>query len=369
MLIAEAKENMGREIVNYSFTIKEKCFDIYVKSLGAERLNGTLESQLVCLLLPCMKAGELDLMADGPVSEKFLRNNKTVQDILCNWDTSMKRVSLVASGSPPLQDQRAGRVGTFFSGGIDSYYTLLKHNDEITDLIFAHGLDIKLNDDLLRRKTSEKIHEIAQSFGKNVVELETNVRTLLNPYVAWGPFGHGPALASIGHMLSASFSRIYIPASHTYTQLFPWGTHPVLDYLWGTETLEFIHDGCGAKRTEKVALVSGCDVALKTLRVCWRNPNSAYNCGRCEKCVRTMISLKAHGVLDKCTVFDEAFNLANLHIIDPGAINVRGFLQENIEALQASGADPELEKLLREILLGPSIKKRIIRRLRRIITG
>ncbi len=369
MQIVDKKENQGEGIVNYAFAIKDKSFEIYVKSLGAEKLNGTIESQLICLLLPCMKAGERVLVADGPVSEKFLRNNAIVQDIFCNWDSSLKRVELEASSVTRAQTASSGRVGTFFSGGIDSYYTLLKHHDEITDLIFAHGLDIKLKDESLRRKTSEKIHEIAESFGKNVVELETNIRTLLNPYVAWGPFGHGPALASIGHMLSDSFRRIYIPASHTYSQLFPWGTHPVLDYLWGTETLEFIHDGCGAKRTEKVGLVAGCDVALKTLRVCWRNPDSAYNCGRCEKCVRTMISLKAHGALHKCTVFDAAFDPANLHIIDPNAINVRGFLQENIEALELSGVDPGLEKLLREILNGPSIQKRIMRRLHRMITG
>jgi hypothetical protein len=40
-------------------------------------------------------------------------------------------------------------------------------------------------------------------------------------------------------------------------------------------------------------------VAHVTLRVCWLNPDQSNNCGRCEKCLRTMTSLAAAGVLSR----------------------------------------------------------------------
>ena len=58
----------------------------------------------------------------------------------------------------------------------------------------------------------------------------------------------------------------------------------------------------------------------KFLRVCWKNNSQELNCGRCEKCVRTMVSLAAAGVLPKCETFpgrDELpariESLTNLH--------------------------------------------------------
>lgn len=41
--------------------------------------------------------------------------------------------------------------------------------------------------------------------------------------------------------------------------------------------------------------------ALARLRVCWENPSS-YNCGQCEKCVRTMLGLRAFGI-ERCAAF------------------------------------------------------------------
>jgi hypothetical protein len=40
---------------------------------------------------------------------------------------------------------------------------------------------------------------------------------------------------------------------------------------------------------------------LSRLRVCWENEGN-YNCGLCEKCVRTMLGLRALGV-DRCAAF------------------------------------------------------------------
>jgi hypothetical protein len=114
---------------------------------------------------------------------------------------------------------------------------------------------------------------------------------------------HGSALASVAHLLSDQFDRICIPATHTYGDVIPWGSHPLLDPLWSSDQLDILYDGAEANRFQKCEVIAQYPKALDTLRVCWKNPGGDYNCGHCEKCTRTMLMLKAHGVLEKSKAF------------------------------------------------------------------
>jgi hypothetical protein len=52
---------------------------------------------------------------------------------------------------------------------------------------------------------------------------------------------------------------------------------------------------------EKSRLLAQFPEVLSRLRVCWANLGD-YNCGHCEKCIRTMLGLKALGI-DRCEAF------------------------------------------------------------------
>src|SRR6185369_5970784 len=54
---------------------------------------------------------------------------------------------------------------------------------------------------------------------------------------------------------------------------------------------QIVHDGAEASRTEKVRCIAKNQEALDWLRVCG-NDTVDYNCGSCEKCLRTMMSLR-----------------------------------------------------------------------------
>ena len=100
----------------------------------------------------------------------------------------------------------------------------------------------------------------------------------------------------------------------------------------------------------KAAAIAQHDVALKTLRVCWWNPGGAYNCGRCEKCLMTMVSLRAVGSLERCETLPqhvEPWRVARLPISTP---STRFFMTENLRALEESGRDPELAAAVRTCL-------------------
>src|SRR5262249_976947 len=94
------------------------------------------------------------------------------------------------------------------------------------------------------------------------------------------------------------------------------GCHPGLDPLWSTETLEFVHAGAEARKSDKIPVIAASPLALRVLRVCWENRNGAYNCGRCEKSLRTMVLLDLHGVLDKTGQFPHRLDPADIADLD-----------------------------------------------------
>lgn len=352
-------------LIEVELRIGSKNHRVYFRS-GDMILTGNMEAFLALALLPSMKEGGV-LAADGNASRRFLDAIRTILDIYCAWNPALHRVE-IRNVVPVIRDNpKENRVGTFFTGGVDSFYTLIKHRDEITDLIFVHGFDVLLENHALRKQTSDMIHRIASSWGKRVIEVETNLRSFLDSHfrLSWGTLTFGVGLVSVGHLLFPFFKKLYIPGSYTYADLMPWGSHPLLDPLWSTEMLEFVHDGCEAKRIDKVALLSENDIALQSLRVCFLNLNGAYNCGQCEKCLRTMINLHTVGALDRCTTFDTRLDIKRVSrlILDD---STRIFIKENQRALENRKGDVKLYKALCKILNRPPWQAHAITKFRRI---
>src|SRR5439155_14974464 len=102
---------------------------------------------------------------------------------------------------------------------------------------------------------------------------------------------------------------VFIASSHNYGDMFPWGSHPILDPHWSTEAVQVHNDGCEAQRLDKLQLVIQSDVAMRHLRVCYSNKLDRYNCNRCEKCLRTKIALYALGALDRSQTLDSKLDL------------------------------------------------------------
>ncbi|WP_231604471.1 hypothetical protein, partial [Salinibacterium sp. SWN139] len=190
-----------------------------------------------------------------------------------------------------------------FTGGVDSFFTLLKHQDEITSLVYVHGFDIPLTRTDAYEQTVAHLRTVADDTGKNLIEMSTNLKSFLSS-VRWGPIAHGPALASVAMLLTREHGTFLIPATHTYSDSFPWGSHPLLDPLWSTENVAIVHDGAEATRVRKTVALGQSPVAQQHLRVCWKN-TGAYNCGVCEKCYRTKICLRLAGTLGQFHTFED----------------------------------------------------------------
>lgn len=317
---------------------------------------------LTAALVPAMAMGIDALEVRAPVSEGLLRHLTDAQEILGAWDSRLRLVAVDAPLAPP--SPRAPGVGAFFSGGVDSFYTVLRHLDEITHLVFVRGFDINLRDEALYTRVASSLRSAAAELGLPLIEVATNVRGFADRYVDWSERYHGSALASVAHLLAPTIGRIYLPASFGYDRLDPYGSHPLLDPLWGSDRLELIHDGAGATRGQKVAAIAGDEVAMRWLRVCWENRGGEYNCGQCEKCLRTMTELAAVGALQSCRTFDRPLDLEAVSrvVLDDAA--ARQFVAENLSSLRQRGGDKRLERAL-AISLGKHPLRDTQRRVRR----
>lgn len=244
--------------------------------------------------------------------------------------------------------------GLFFSLGIDSFYSLFKNQrdhphdeDTVTHLLTVHGMDVWHDawDERFPPALLANSRCVATETGKTLLPVATNVRAVLDRLCLW-PMAHGGGLASIALAFGGFLRSVRIAAATTYDQLYPWGSHPVLDPLWSTEAVRFVHDGCELDRIAKTALVASSQLALDTLRVC-PGFTAEYNCGRCVKCLPTMIDLLHLGVLDRCRTLPHAVDAEHLRrvlVAYRGGLNVEGYRQRH--AAFADGEHDDVRAVL-----------------------
>ena len=136
----------------------------------------------------------------GPGLPRLLSSAERIQEIFHAWAPDKLHPITVEA------ERRALRAGTGRSGcsllsaGVDSFYSTLKHQDEIDALIFVHGFDVALSDEILRERVTTGVRNAAGELGKPLVEVETNLRAFSDQHVNWELF-HGAALASVALLL------------------------------------------------------------------------------------------------------------------------------------------------------------------------
>ena len=234
-----------------------------------------------------------------------------------------------------------------FTGGVDSFYSLLCGKHDITHIVFAHGYDIPLEDITRMTAYERSMREVAQSLGVKSIVVTTNLRT--HPSydgVSWD-HSHGSALAAIGYLLSNEIGTLIIPSSYTYTDEQPWGSSWSTDSLWSTERLNVVHDDATYRRIDKLKHIAHEPLVRQNLRVCWENRSPTGNCSACEKCVRTMIGISVWAPLEEFSVFDHSVSLVK-------RIDQIPFVAEDLEVVYKDflnrDIDNELKRAIERLL-------------------
>jgi GT2 family glycosyltransferase len=276
------------------------------------------DAALATCLMPAMRSGGT-LELSEPVSPRLLRTQREFQAVQRAWsldwefgDPPLREVEVVAPTRVP-HPATPGRVAAFFSGGADSWSTVLD-NPDVTDLIFVRGTDILprlAHQEGLADEVEARLREVAEELGLRLHVVETNIREMSDPLARWESY-FSSAMVAIAHFLAPMFERVLMASMTDHETQTPIGSARLVDQLWSSETLEVVDDGGRFSREQRLRRICRHPLVQRTLRVCWHNTGGAYNCGRCHKCVLTMISLEAIGVRRQVGTFPPELDLGLL---------------------------------------------------------
>ena len=305
---------------------------------------------LVTVLLPCMKTGE-DIVIEGSISSKLLDNMEEVMKLVESWGVGLHSVAIEVQKAPDTFDTLDTFTASFFSAGVDSFYTYLKNKKEISHLIFVHGFDIPLENTQFFDNVRKTVDAVAKEEKKEAIIVKTNSADIVEKRLIWD-FAHGGALAGVALFLGKGLGTVLIPASVQQDNKFPYGTRPDLDKLWSTETVNVVSDGSEYDRLGKVMHgVGQSPLALKYLRVCVQNIKGKYNCSRCYKCLQTMIELECAGTLQQARTFETKLDLdAVRRMYYDYALKYNKQGEANLEVLREQNRNPELQEAIEESL-------------------
>jgi hypothetical protein len=339
--------------VELSIDTPARNYSVYIAGSGLQFQPG-LEAGVALALLAAMRTGS-DLRVEGALSATFLHGLQQYMQRFTKGFPEFNIVSVLPESILHLQDiAPTGRCASFFSGGVDSFFTLLKGRGSITDIVYIHGFDVRLDDKPRREAIDAMGMAVAEALGVRYLPVESNLGKVLQDFGLWNRHAHGLALIAVARMLAGYIDEVRIPSSYSIDEQEPWGSWLETDPLLSDERLRIVHDACEARRMDKVKRLATEPLALKYLRVCWGREDGMYNCCRCEKCIRTMTSLAILGVLKDADAFTlplEPRRVASVCLPGPG---VRIFTRENLQLLLESGLDwPELERALQTQLNRP----------------
>ena len=348
--------------IDYHLEVADTTYDVYFACEQAN-LCSDAEAALPMLALAGMHGG-LGLQIEAPISKRYVDNQQALMQIFCGWFPRYRPVPILASHLREVAATNGGRVGCFFTGGVDSFFTYLRHRNEVTDLIFVHGYDVDLDDLPRRAEISAMGRAIEQATGVRFIELETNAIRLFRDFGRWGAHAHGYGLGSAARHLADYLDRIYIPSSFAREYMRPWGTHPQTDPLFSDERLTVVH-GDAILRMEKLREIAQDDLAMRYLRVCHERVEGAYNCSRCEKCLRTMTVMQGLGVLQRCATFPGEVRPEWVRALLLDEVT-EGLALTNVAFLESVGmGQSELTQAWRDLLARPAWQNKVLYRLQK----
>lgn len=271
--------------------------------------------------LPAMRHGERRLAIEGSLCPRLAAGLETAVAQLRTWHGGVRALPRLepSRGFAAATPRAPQRTAALLSGGVDSL-ALLRGNrlDYAPDhpcavrdaLVVSYGFEGPRYDYAILDEYLERLGALARDADVEIVPIRSSAGLLDTDPVFWTNELHAPALMAAALVLCGRFSDLLVASSVRYDLLHRvfTGSHPLLDLHYTSAALRVHHEDVRFSRLEKVARLAEWEPALACLRVCLdpHYPRGAANCGRCEKCVRTMTELIAVGALARCPTFPGA---------------------------------------------------------------
>ena len=347
---ASAVTDLRAEAGELSFTIEAGGERSRISFRSSTPVVPPADGALAVALLPAMSRGG-PLRLEAPISARLLRTQQEFQAIQQLWSSRwpneyhpLREIEVSAPTRLAEGPEEPGRVATFFSGGVDSWATILA-NPDVTDLIFVRGLDLipgAARHRNLADEVEKRLRAAAAELGLPLHVVATDVRTFSDPLLRWEAFC--PSVqAAVAHFFAPLFERVLIASDSEYRRQAQVGASWQIDHLWSSEGLTVEDWGGRFGRVERIRQIADHPLVQETLRVCWMNPDGAYNCGRCGKCLATMIGLEAIGARGKIRTFPAELDLGPLRdyrILTPLQL---ALWEDVLEAVEQAGREDLIE--------------------------
>jgi len=315
--------DLARVVATVHFEEKnEPAREIFIETEAAfaDDLANHPHAFAVGCLVPALFFGEKRLALDEAICPRLKEGLETVMAIMQHWtDGAFQPLAIDAplqKNSPNAEKTR--RAAIFLSGGMDSLAALKRLRDNYApahpayprDALLVHGFDIG---GVIERGAKYHVFEraktamgpVAVEAGLRLIPVYTNIRHLCDDRDLWLNQFFGAVLAAVAHALAPRIELAWLASSYDIPHLHPCGSHPLLDPEYSSHDLAIHHRDAGLSRMAKLKIVAGWETAFQNFRVCLANVPDKLNCGRCEKCVRTMLELEALGLLDRTRAFED----------------------------------------------------------------
>ena len=300
-----------------NFTLWYEVDESNADSLCPERADAFV----VACLYYAMVTGE-DIQCKVPVTERLLYQlNEYIVPSLCQPTNEYKRIHVMAEPVRQITPL-AHYVGTGVSCGVDSFSSIVMNMKEsvpqsyrLTHLTLFNtgsmnfaGYSAKKNLEEWNRETDAEFEErvthgkkVASELGLDFIAVNTNIADL---YQGCFLYSHTFRNCSVVLALQKMWKAYYYASAGEPIQTNAGLTRTNGEYdllaLSGIslDNLTFYSSCLPYQRMEKIALIADNPVVQKYLNVC---SFETKNCGRCEKCLRTITALDLMGKLGKFT--------------------------------------------------------------------
>ena len=313
------------------------------------------------LLVPAMSHGR-DLIFEDPLCPVWLANTRKLMELFSEWFgwNPIKIESTSSCRNPPVSDL-PGKRYLCFSGGVDSFYSLLTYPEKIDALMMVHGYDIRLDDEDGARIAFEHVRQVAVEMNLDAVMVRTNYREHSVAGKKY-KYAYGGALACAGHLLFCA-DELIISSGSQYDETPINGSHWMFDSLWSSKAVKITPYGAHLTRGSKLLKISENPVVRRHLHVCQENLTGVFelsgkfmNCGRCQKCIRTLLVLHQAGDISDLETFE---NKGNLDEFLGKTMQIDVHLFDAYHEICRRGVDEKTERSIRALIRRSKVLNRM----------
>jgi hypothetical protein len=300
-----------------------ESFDLY-SSYDADivSVKGILNIPAVATVLPLAWITGADVFVDE-LDEKFALSMRALQAQYKEiYPAAPFRTEIKADRLVKSEGSTQG-TALLFSGGLDSTYSLYRNMALKPRLVIILGVwDIPISDVDFQEGIVREYSDYARREGLDINFVRTNALELFytkNDEInfLWerfqgsheGNFWDGLGF-SLGHLCQAAplsygrFNQMLVSAGVDKSITMrdhPFASSPGADESIAWADLRVRHEGPVYRHEKTIYLRDHLNRGDVKLRVCWSSPeylkkNGLMNCGRCEKCLRTIAALAYSGV-------------------------------------------------------------------------